>query len=322
MKLNGSLLLWNIESAAEITKYLICIDNLLEKKNTDDLKHFFEFYIDNIFCQNYDWETKFNSIFCKNSKKNTKLESIENKKILENTLILQIFSAFCEKLIFEVESPLKLNNLNSTIKLDNNNNFFSIPIFFQKKVNPKLFYLLKKNLIQNFKFLSEADPIIIKSYIFLKKKGWFFFKNYAEFYIWQLYKNFLFQYENDLNQIDTNKDKLSIRLFKIKSLYNEEKFWKIDKNFSEISYQMSKYILYKVKNSNKLTNNYKIIDQNFKLKETDETKLKKTLNLIEPTFFQSNKNLFKCFLYKKNLNNEDVKKNVTLTIWDIFFSVQ
>nr|QWW92537.1 hypothetical chloroplast RF21 [Amphidium sp. 49156] len=305
---------WKISSSS-VKK----IDNLLEKKNTDDLKHFFEFYMDNIFCQNYDWENKFNSIFCENLEKKTKLECIKNKKILENTLILQIFSAFCEKLIFEVENPLKSNNLNSTIKLDNNNNFFSIPIFYEKKKNPEQFYLLKKNIIQNFKFLSKADLIIVKSYIFIKKKGWFFFKNYAEFYIWQLYKKFWFQYKNDLNEINTNENKLNIKLFKINFLYNEKKNLKIDKNCSEISYQISKYILHNVKNSEKLTNNYKIIDQNFQLRGRYKTKIKKPLNLIETNFFQSNKNLFKYFLYKKNLNNEAVKKNVALINWDIFF---
>lgn len=178
------------------------IDNLLKKKNTDDLKFFFEFYMDNLFNQNYDWENDFNSIFSKNFNKNKKLKFIKNKKILKKTLILQIFSAFCEKLIFEVENSLKLNNLNSTIKLDNNN----YPIFTKKKVNSELFYLVKKNLIQNFKF-----------------------------------------------------------------------------------------------------------------KRTDETKIRKTFNLIKINSFQSNKNWFKYFRCKKNLNNEALKKNVVLIIWDILF---
>ena len=268
------------------------IDNLLEKKNTNDLKFFFEFYLDNIFYKNYDWKNEFSFTFYKNSKKNTKLKFSKKKRIVENTLILQIFSAFCEKLIFEVENPLKSNNLNSTIKLDNNNN---CPIFYKKKINPELFYLLKKNFIQNLKFLNETEPVIIKSYIFIKKKGWAFFKNYAEFYIWQLYKKILFQYRNNLNKINRNKSKLDIKLFKIKSFYNEEKFLKIDQNFSEISYQMSKYFFYKVKNFNKFTNNYKKINQSFKLKKTNKTKI------------------------KKNLKTKHVKKNFALTIWDILF---
>ena len=299
---------WKVSSSS-IKK----IDNLLKKKNTDDLKHFFEFYMDNIFYQNDDWENKINPLFCKNSNK--------FEKIIKNTLILQIFFAFCEKLIFEVESPLKSNNLNSAIKLDNNHSFFPIAISYPyyEKVNPQLFSLLKKNIIQNLKILNESDLSIVKSYIFMKKKGWLFFKNYVEFYIWQLYKKNLFQYENDLNKINTNKNKLNIKLLKKKYLYNEKKNLKIYKYFSEISYQISKYILYNVKNSNKLTNNYKIIDQIFKLKRINKTKINKTLNLIETKFFQSNKFLFKYFLYKKYLNNEAVKKEVALTVWDIFF---
>lgn len=307
---------WKISSSS-IKK----IDNLLKKKTTDDLKHFFEFYMDTVFCQNHNWENKFTSIFCKNSKKTTKLKFIQNKNTVENSLILQIFSAFCEKLIFEIENPLKSSNLNSTIKLDNNNKFFSIPIFYKKKINTELFYLLKKNIIQNFKFFSENDPIIVKSYIFIKKKEWFFFKNYVEFYIWQLYKKYkknLFQYENNLNKFDTNKNKLNIKLFKINSFYNEEKFLKIDNFFFKISYQMLKYILYKVKNSNELINNSKIINQNFQLKRIYETKKKKTFDLLETNSFQSNKNLLEYFIYKKNLNNESVKKNIALANWDIF----
>lgn len=303
----------------KISSHLIeKIYDLLKKKNTDDLKHFFEFYMDNIFYQNNDWKNKFDSIFYKNSKKNTKLKFIKNKEILENTLILQIFSAFCEKLIFEVKSPLKPNNLNSIIELNNNNTFFSIPISYRKKVNTELFHLLKKNLIQNFKFLNETDPIIAKSYIFIKKKRWFFFQNYAEFYIWQLYKKELFQYQNDLDEIDTNENKLDIRLFKIKSLYNKTKILEIDKNFSEISYEMLKYILYKIKNFNELTNNYKIIDQNFREK-SNKTRIKKNLNIIKTKFFQLNKNFFRYFLYEEHLNNKVVKKNLALTIWDAFF---
>nr|YP_010125638.1 putative chloroplast RF2 [Pseudocrossidium replicatum]QCT81826.1 putative chloroplast RF2 [Pseudocrossidium replicatum] len=268
------------------------INNLLKKKNTNDLKFFFEFYINHLFYQNYDWENNFNFIFFKNLKKNKKFN--QNKKVIKNVLILEIFSVFCEKLIFEVKSPLKINKFNSIIKLDKNNNY---PLYYKKKVNPDLFYFLKKNVIQNLKFLSEADSIVIKSYIFIKKKKWNFFKNYVEFYVWQLYKNCLFQYETNFNKFTTNKKKLNKKFFKIK---NKENTLKKDNHFLEISYHMSKYILYKVKYFNKLTHNYKKVDQKFKLKKTNEIKIKKNFNLINTNSFQS-------------------KKNIVLTIWDIFF---
>nr|YP_009912479.1 hypothetical protein [Bartramia pomiformis]QLJ53761.1 hypothetical protein [Bartramia pomiformis] len=299
------------------------IDNLLKKKNTNDLKHFFQFYINNMLYQNYNWENKFNSIFFENSKKNIKFRSNKNQKILKDTLVLQIFSAFCEKLIFEIENPLKLNDFNSTIKLNNDNYntkfFFSIPIYYKKKVNPKQFYLVKRNIIQNLKSFGEADPIIAKSYISIKKKGWFFFKNYAEFSIWQLYKKCLFKYKNDLNEININKNKLNIRLLKSKSLYNEKKNLRTDKNLSEISYRMSKYILYKIKNSDKLINNYEIIDQNLKLEKRKKPEIKKNLNLVENSLAKSNKFFLKWLLDKKSWNNKYVKQSITSTIWDILF---
>lgn len=137
---------WKISSSS-IKK----VEILLKEKTTDDLKHFFEFYIDNILCQNYNWETKFNFIFCKTIKNNKKLNLSTDNKILTNSLIFQIFSAFCEKLLFEIENPLNLNQLNSTIKLKNNQLFFSFSKSYQKKNSVELLYLLKKNVSQNFK---------------------------------------------------------------------------------------------------------------------------------------------------------------------------
>ena len=224
---------WKI-SANSIKK----VDNLLKKKNINDLKYFFKFYITNILCQNYDWEKKFDSFFVENLKKKN-LKSIKNKKVFEDTLLLQIFSDFCEKLIFEVENPLKLNNFNSTIiNLENNTNynfklFFSIPICYKKK-NIKQFYLVKNNLIQTLKFWGESDPIIAKSYFLIKKKGWFFFNNYTEFYIWQFYKKNLFKDKNTLNKIKIDNNKLDIKLFKLKSLYKKKNLNRIETNFNFI----------------------------------------------------------------------------------------
>nr|YP_009942269.1 hypothetical chloroplast RF21 [Haplocladium microphyllum]QOC71437.1 hypothetical chloroplast RF21 [Haplocladium microphyllum] len=299
------------------------IENLLEKKNTNDLKQFFKFYITNILCQNYNWEKNFNSIFFENLKRNKKLRSSENEKILEDTFI-KIFYAYCEKLIFEIENPLKLNSFNSIIEFDDSNyttkSFFSIPIYHKKKINPEQFYLVKRNIIQNLKFWGEEDPIIAKSYILMKKKRWSFFNNYTEFYIWQLYKKSLFKYKNDLDKVNINKKNLDIRLFKSKLLYSEKKNLRSEKSLSEISYQISKYILYKLKNSNKLINNYKLIDQNVELKKENKSKIKKSLNLVKISFAESNKNFLKSLLDTKTLlNNKNSKQNITSTIWDIFF---
>jgi hypothetical protein len=54
------------------------------------------------------------------------------KETLENTLINKTFLAFYKKLLFEEESPLKLNNFNSIIELDNNF-FFQFQYFIKKR---------------------------------------------------------------------------------------------------------------------------------------------------------------------------------------------
>jgi len=137
---------WKISSSS-INKIKI----LLEKKNIEDLKHFFEFYIDNIIGQNYNWENKFDSIFLKDFEIEKKIEIKSNRhvEILEDTLILQIFSAFCEKLIFEIEGPFKIKKLDSIIELSNNKKFFSflIPLSSKKKVTFESSHLLKKKYL-------------------------------------------------------------------------------------------------------------------------------------------------------------------------------
>lgn len=162
---------WKISSSS-INKIKI----LLEKKNIEDLKHFFEFYIDNIIGKNYNWEDKFDSIFLKDFEIEKEIKSNRHLKILEDTLILQIFSAFCEKLIFEIEGPFKIKKLDSIIELSNNKKFFSfiIPLSYKKKVTFESSQLLKKNIFNIFKNWNESDEIIAKSYVFIKKKDGFF----------------------------------------------------------------------------------------------------------------------------------------------------
>jgi hypothetical protein len=321
---------WKISSSS-INK----IKLLLEKKNIEDLKHFFEFYIDNIIGQNYNWENKFDSIFFKDFEieKEIEIKSNRHVEILEDTLILQIFSAFCEKLIFEIEDPFKIKKLDSIIELSNNKKFFSfiIPLSYKKKVTFESSHLLKKKIFNIFKNWNESDEIIAKSYVFIKKKGWFFFHNYVEFYIWQLYKNSFFYFEKDLQQLNIIENKLNIKNYKLNYLNTEQKVIKIQKSFSNIPYQFSKYILYKIKKYNKLKKitdksicDYKISKE--KIESENINKFKKTLvpNKIKTNFFKyNNKNLFEWFSSKIYLNNRYFKHlDITSIIWDIPFFIK
>nr|QFK69571.1 Ycf2 [Pogonatum inflexum] len=310
---------------------------LLEKKNIEDLKHFFEFYIDNMTGQNYNWENKFNSIFFKDFeiKKEIEFKSDRHVKILEDTLILQIFSAFCEKLIFEIEDPFKRKKLNSLIELSNNKKFFSfiipLPFSYKKKVTFESSYLLKKKIFNIFKNWNESDEIIAKSYVFMKKKGWFFFHNYVEFYIWQLYKNYFFYFKKDLQQLNIIENKLNIKNYQLNYLNNEQKVIKIQKRLSNIPYKISKYILYKIKKYNKLKKitdksiyNYEIINK--KIESEEINKLKKTLVYLKlkTNFLKyNNKFFFEWFSSKIYLNNRYFKHlNITSIIWDIPFFIK
>nr|AND49411.1 hypothetical protein RF2 [Sphagnum portoricense] len=242
------------------------ISILLTEKNIEDLKHFFEFCIGSITPQNDDWEYQFDSIFLNDSKEKIKSKSEEQIKILEDISFLQIMSAFCEKIIFEAggpSRPIKSNskirsNSNSNNDNNNNNNNYSFYIssfhHHGKEITRKP-YKFGKKIFQNLINRGESNKIIAKSYIFIKKKGWLFFRNYTEFYTWRFYKykNDLLDWEKDLHRFDAARNKSNMRSFQLNHSYNEQPLVEVHGILSEnISYQISKYILCDIKKSNKL----------------------------------------------------------------------
>ena len=92
---------------------------------------------------------------------------------------------------------------------------------------------------------------------------------------------------------------------------------KIDKKKLELLYQILKCILYRVKKFSTLTNNYKIIDEDFE-ERTDEIKVGKNLNIIKPKFLQSINNFRNYLLWKKHLGNK-VGKNILLYLFGMQF---
>ncbi|CAM6032277.1 unnamed protein product (chloroplast) [Sphagnum compactum] len=243
------------------------ISILLTEKNIEDLKHFFEFCIGSITPQNDDWEYQFDSIFLNDSKEKIKSKSEEQIKILEDISFLQIMSAFCEKIIFEAGGPsrsiksnskIRSNNSNSNNDNNNNNNDYSFYIssfhHHGKGITRKP-YKFGKKIFQNLINRGESNKIIAKSYIFIKKKGWLFFRNYTEFYTWRFYKykNDLLNWEKDLHRFDAARNKSNMRSFQLNHSNNEQPLVEVHGILSEnISYQISKYILCDIKKSNKL----------------------------------------------------------------------
>nr|AND48497.1 hypothetical protein RF2 [Flatbergium sericeum] len=243
------------------------ISILLTEKNIEDLKHFFEFCIGSITRQNNDWEYQFDSIFLNDSKEKIESKSEEQIKILEDISFLRIMSAFCEKMIFEAEGPsgaiksnskIGFNSSNSNSGNNNNNNDYSFYIFsfhhHGREITRKP-YSLRKKLFRNLINRGESNKIIAKFYIFIKKKGWLFFKNYTEFYTWRFYKykNDLLDWEKDLHRFDAARNKSNTRSFQLNHSNNEQPLVEVHGILSEnISYQISKSILCDIKKSNKL----------------------------------------------------------------------
>jgi hypothetical protein len=166
---------------------------------------------------------------------------------------------------------------------------------------------VKNNLIQTLKFLGESDPIIAKSYFLIKKKGWFFFNNYAEFYIWQFYKKNLFKYKNTLNKIEIDNSKLDIKLFKLKSLYKKKSLNRIETNFNFIKSNtfFLKWLLEKKKLNNK---NIKQTITSINWNIVFLNKSKKNITKSNLLFFKNKQNLklsyniFSSFLSIDELN--------------------
>nr|BAT70093.2 hypothetical protein Ycf2 [Takakia lepidozioides] len=314
------------------------IDLFLGEKNVEDLKYFFEFYIENIIRKDFDWEYKFDSIFPDDSKGEMEFKSEELINLLEDILFLRIMSAFCEKIIFEIEGPFEPEDLELRRRINNNNNnehFFDISSSHEKKMNWESNWS-KRKMFQFFNNWGESDQIIGKSFISMKKRGWLFLQNYAEFYIWQLYRNSFVYWEKDLQPLKIVRNLLNARSFWLNFSNNEQLFTEVDDILSDILYNFSKHISNKVKRSKNLRqfqdksiNNFHLISQKLKYIEKKERysnfQRTSTSNSIETNFLESKKKISKWFLReeRKKMNTKRVKQLTTNSIFrDLFFFIR
>nr|YP_009642793.1 Ycf2 [Reboulia hemisphaerica]QCP68412.1 Ycf2 [Reboulia hemisphaerica] len=243
---------------------------LLEKKNIDDLKHFFEFYINHNLYQNNNWEYYFYSIFLNQLKK--------------NTIGFEVFLAFCEKLLFEVEILSKKKNDNLQIQLSYLEKFCDLDIFLQK-------------IFQNLKNFNESDKKLVESYFLLKNKGNLYFQNYIEFAIWQSYKNNYFDFEQKNSLKDFNE---------FNKINNFEIFLKVEDFYSDYIYKISKYILYEGKKPKK------IITKSFS-NQIFYKKFNSVLNLNTYFYFDSNHFLFDWIKKNFYINNKPFIKSLIIS---------
>nr|YP_009922657.1 Ycf2 [Wiesnerella denudata]QNA49805.1 Ycf2 [Wiesnerella denudata] len=256
---------------------------LLAKKNIDDLKHFFEFYINHKLHQNNNWEYYFYSIFLNELKKN-KLSYQFNS----NSIGFEVFFAFCEKILFEVEFLPKKKNENLQIKLIYLEKFSFLDMFCTK---------VFKNL-QNF---DQSDKKLVESFFFLKNKGKFYFHNYIEFVIWQSYKN---------NYLDFKQNNLLKDFNEVNKLKNFEILFNLEDFYSYYIYKFSKYILYEGKKSKKIiTKSYsnQIFYNQFNLNTYFYFNSNNFLfDWIKKNFYINNKPFLKSLINYSSISNQSI----------------
>nr|QYB18645.1 Ycf2 [Conocephalum conicum] len=227
---------------------------LLENKDIDDLRHFFEFYINHKLHQNNHWEYYFYSLFLNQLKNNTLSYSLN-----KNNICFEVFLAFCEKLLFEVDFLSNKTNENSQFNFICLDNLTYLDMFCKK-------------IFQNLQNFDESNKKMVESFFLLKNKGILYFNNYIEFVIWQSYKN------NSLNFKQENINNFN-------KLKNFEIFLKVEDFYSDYIYKFSKYIIYKIKKSNQ------IITKSFS-NQILYKKFNSVLNLNTYFYFDSNNFLF------------------------------
>nr|YP_009158473.1 hypothetical protein [Dioon spinulosum]YP_009158492.1 hypothetical protein [Dioon spinulosum]AFS64418.1 hypothetical protein [Dioon spinulosum]AFS64485.1 hypothetical protein [Dioon spinulosum]BAR93679.1 hypothetical protein [Dioon spinulosum]BAR93698.1 hypothetical protein [Dioon spinulosum]BDI62879.1 hypothetical protein RF2 [Dioon spinulosum] len=231
------------------------IEMSLKERDVGYLKGFFEFYIDDLIRKDYDWEYHFDRVFMKNKQDTIDLSSKQQAEIFGNNLICYLMSAFCEKMLFEVEGPFKQHKSKSAIESNNIEHFSHPRLSYQErfKWGPRWW---KKKMFQIWNSWGESDQILAESSILLKEKGYLSFQNYAEFYIWQFYKDSFVSWEKDQQKLDLSKDILKDKFIQLNDANNDQLFSKVQNLLSDILYDFSESIFIKVNHSSQLKRSY------------------------------------------------------------------
>nr|YP_009863047.1 Ycf2 protein [Anthoceros agrestis]QKD76503.1 Ycf2 protein [Anthoceros agrestis] len=234
---------------------------LLEDKNIEDLKHFFELYVDDIIRRDYYWKKSLDIISYRDRKNQVNLNLKNNLEFLDKKLFYCLISAFCEKVLSEVEGPFKHKRIKSTFNLKNIEDFSDFGVTNKEILKWELHWW--KNKI--FQFLDknhESDQSIAKSFTFLQNKRFIFLENYAEFYTWLLYEDSPFHLKKDKQLLDTAKDTFKEDSFQLNDRRNKIYSFENKGIFLNILHNFSIYVSNKVRNFNHLKRFFDISKKN------------------------------------------------------------
>nr|YP_005352751.1 hypothetical chloroplast RF2 [Ginkgo biloba]AEX99049.1 hypothetical chloroplast RF2 [Ginkgo biloba] len=332
------------------------IEMSLKEKDVEYPKFFFEFYIDDLICKDYDWEYNFDRVFMKEKHKTINLNSKQQVKILGNNLICYLMSAFCEKILFEVEGPFKQQKSESTIQSDNIEHFSHLRLSYQERFKWGLRWC-KKNMFRIWNSWGESDQIIAESSILLKDKGYLSFQNYVEFYIWQFYKDSFVNWEKDRQKLNFSKNIFKEQFIQLNDVNNDHLLSKVQNLLSDSLYNFSKSIFIEVNNSSQSKRSYnRFIDHFDPISENSEydtntnkkdeiisenrrpttretpsekddkcidSKIDSTLNLVENKYWEPEKDLCEWILTNDSINKTEIEQLKEGSIlWDLSSPIQ
>nr|YP_010488532.1 Ycf2 [Japanobotrychium lanuginosum]UAT96959.1 Ycf2 [Japanobotrychium lanuginosum] len=221
----------------------------LGTKSTDNLKNFFEFYIDGTPNREYaTWRYDFDFCFVR-TEKNPGIDwsSRERNNILNNHLFPSVMVAFCEKILFEIEDPFNKqeyeSNLDSTKKYPS-----QFWIHLRRYCNTDLSY---QPIIYYMGYITD-------SWVRYKhrERCYNLIQDFVEFYSWAYYSNSYWIWKSYKEEFDIVRYIVRQRFIRFNEFGSSKHFVIVQSILPEILYNLSIHILSRVGASNLLKRSY------------------------------------------------------------------
>nr|YP_009825453.1 hypothetical protein RF2 [Botrychium lunaria]QIU83268.1 hypothetical protein RF2 [Botrychium lunaria] len=218
---------------------------LLGTKSTDNLKNFFEFYIDGTSNREYaTWRYDFDLCLVRTDKNpGIHWGSRGRENILGNHLFTSVMVAFCEKLLFEVEDSF--NKQEYELNLDSTKKY------------PSRFWIHPRRYCDtdlSYQPIIHYMGYITDSWVRYKyrERCYNLIQDFVEFYSWAYYSNSYWIWQSYKEEFDIVRYIARQRFIRFDEFGSSEHFVIVQSILSEILYNLSIHILSRVGASNLL----------------------------------------------------------------------
>nr|AJB98596.1 Ycf2 [Botrychium sp. ternatum/japonicum] len=218
-------------------------------KSTDNLKNFFEFYIDGTPNREYaTWRYDFDLCFVR-TEKNPGIDwsSRGQGNILGNHLFPSVMVAFCEKILFEIEDPFNKQEYESNLD--------------STKKYPSRFWIHLRRYCGTD--LSYQPIIYYMGYITdfwvrykHRERCYNLIQDFVEFYSWAYYSNSYWIWQSYKEEFDIVRCIVRQRFIRFSEFGSSEHFVIVQSILPEILYNLSIHILSRIGASNLLKRSY------------------------------------------------------------------